>query len=764
MMFKIKRGLWFCLIIGLLIGIQSAISEHTADISLKSTTPDPVYELNEVKIKIDVENLETSSHSINKIIINTTLLDITSANDPSSWSSLISEDNKSVEWYGGSIHSDFLGRFTFYVTVPDLVSNQTETIAVKTEDDNGEFQFNDINISLLMDSAAPTYVLNSPQENSFVKDGSLLFNVTFTEEESGLDYSLIHYGYFDTATKNSSTTALPLDCIDNDCLSTHTTENSNLYLGFYFEIVDLAGNKDHTDWSDAAWYFMYIDSEAPTLTINTADSVSTNSNEYNFNYDLSENTFTVGGDFNPLVECLAYLVDESYTESLVGSKTLTYGVAEDDLTANLDGLTEGLYQWYMECTDSAGWAAASTQRDITLDYSAPNIAITSHENESVVNNQTYIKFTIDDELGDVENVWSNYGPLDWSDGFFQIHSSQFNQDYNLLQIYANDTVGNINNEEFTIYVDSQKPNVSLISPDDGETIINDVVRFTATDDYSTVLNCSLYVEGNLERNDLVNSSQNSWNLNRGDGTYTWNITCTDDVGNTGNSARTVTINTPKAPSNGNGDSGGGTTTKNIELKEKTITPETDLKTKSENIIPQEELSLETICDYTLEISLPESISFLEQESYDCEITNRGNCDIQKLDLHLDTELNPFIDFSQATIIDLNQGNKSKLQVIRKTEKKEWPISLFTGSAIAERMMAKKISGIITIKGTNGEESVFTQDLPVNIEVLAPEKMIWTIKLALPGTGFIALLTILTVFLIKRRFIKNKDPFVPWHKK
>jgi hypothetical protein len=80
--------------------------------------------------------------------------------------------------------------------------------------------------------------------------------------------------------------------------------------------------------------------------------------------------------------------------------------------------------------------------------------------------------------------------------------------------------------------DSSAPNITLVSPDDGNLTTEHTIVFNyiVTDD-TGIANCSLYIDGNLNQTDssVSNNTLQSFSLTLADGSYTWQIRCYDST-------------------------------------------------------------------------------------------------------------------------------------------------------------------------------------------------------------------------------------------
>jgi hypothetical protein len=132
---------------------------------------------------------------------------------------------------------------------------------------------------------------------------------------------------------------------------------------------------------------------------------------------------------------------------------------------------------------------------------------------------------------------------------------------------CNDTLGNLNTTEVRYFqIDTTKPNVTLEGPNEGasgEGTTSFNFEYNVSDNLN-VSTCSLILNGvDVEQNSST-VMQNETNLisrNLEVNDYTWNINCTDQAGNVGNSSeRTITVSAPSSGAGGSssgGGSGGG---------------------------------------------------------------------------------------------------------------------------------------------------------------------------------------------------------------
>ncbi len=222
-------------------------------------------------------------------------------------------------------------------------------------------------------------------------------------------------------------------------------------------------------------------------------------------------------------------------------------------------------------------------------------------------------------------------------------------------------------------------------------------------------------------------------------------------------------------STGSGGSGGGggsgfSSRKTVEIvdvsneKEISTTTGSLLKTKSRIINPEEENpTLQPACDYALEVSLPEKISLVKEESFQGEIINKGTCTLQKLNLYLSQNLKSKINFSISKSTNLTKNGKLIFTLIRKTEKKKksW-LDFLTGSTITTFTVPEMITGNFVLEGEEDENIVFKKELPLDVEVLSTTEKISPLKLSLWSLVLFIYLILIFFFFLKERRSRGKN--------
>jgi len=286
--------------------------------------------------------------------------------------------------------------------------------------------------------------------------------------------------------------------------------------------------------------------------------------------------FIADSDTNDAFSCTLYLNDVPYeTDSGVQNDTETTIIPNSTLA-------EGVYQWYVSCTDDDG-TNESSERTITIDNSSATAILNSPASNynSSSTNVTFNCTSADNT--DLANAtlygnWSAWHANETADVSGTSSTAKFSKNisegryvWNCLACDAgNDCSFASNNRTFT--VDTHYPDISLVSPSDGSntTSKTKTFKYEVTDNFG-VKNCSLYVgdEGDevLKTTDtsIDNGKENSFSpMDFSEKTYYWYVKCYDYAGNHEDSdEREFTVHaSSEIP--GSGVSGYENTTKTFE--------------------------------------------------------------------------------------------------------------------------------------------------------------------------------------------------------
>ena len=401
-----------------------------------------------------------------------------------------------------------------------------------------------------LDNDVPNVTLNRPTANETVYTTSVVFNWTVID------------------TDPSPTCNLTLDGVLNQS-NIAANESSPTY-----RIVTGVGPGNHswgvTCWDGAGYANV---SETRNFTVDTTVSVVLSSPANNtidgdgsvsFKYTpQSLAGFTLGF-------CDLYL-DNISNATHIG---LTSG-AQD--TFSINGIPDGTHGWYVNCTDSAGSIGLSATWYILIDLQDP--VVTPHEPNGTAfpSNSVAFNWTATDnlDLNMTCNVRVN-GTLQTPGNINTPNATPTNRTYSgftdgffIWNVTCTDDGQRNGTSPLRNFTIQQPPTITLSQPSAGNRTANTTIsfRYTPTDNSNALANCSVILDGLLNRTNstITHGAVNTINVTGvTEGYHEWNITCTDPNGNTGTNisgrnftvdltAPSITLNYPGDGSFLNGD-------------------------------------------------------------------------------------------------------------------------------------------------------------------------------------------------------------------
>ncbi len=260
---------------------------------------------------------------------------------------------------------------------------------------------------------------------------------------------------------------------------------------------------------------------------------SGNSLEINFSINLTEDNY--------VWNCFS-LDNKSNSDSESGNFSLTINEKFVTLSSPSNNSYTNVNDTNFTCnsqTDSVLQLANST---FYLWNSTGNLTYNETKNISGNSNETIFNFTLTNEISYLWNCLS------------------YDNGSELIFADAN----------FTLIYDITNPNITLVSPADGDSSLTGTnnVDFEYNVSEENLANCSLII------NDIEDQTNNSINVSITNeftkslsvGSYDWKINCVDFAGNIQNSsARTLIINSPSSTSSSSGGGGGGGGGSSVEI-------------------------------------------------------------------------------------------------------------------------------------------------------------------------------------------------------
>ncbi|MHA2278572.1 MAG: Ig-like domain-containing protein, partial [Candidatus Kariarchaeaceae archaeon] len=279
------------------------------------------------------------------------------------------------------------------------------------------FNFNSSSFNFIIDSTYPTIILNSPQNDSFILEGIKLDLIIF-------DTNLIYVNY-----SINMGPAIPFSSPFN--ISTLGWHGGNYTIQIYAQ--DMAGN------SKSTWFIFSIDSKVPIIVLN----------------DPLENSVCQSGTILDFTIWDQNLTQVNY--SINGGASIPLFEPYDIQTT---GWSDGDCSIQINALDLAG-NQNSSMFFFIFDSTKPDIILETPNNNSIISNGKVIEFSINDtnlllvnySINGGENIYSpdefNISTENWIDGNYSIH------------INALDLAGNTNYGWFFFTIDSALPSIEF---------------------------------------------------------------------------------------------------------------------------------------------------------------------------------------------------------------------------------------------------------------------------------------------------------------
>ncbi len=318
------------------------------------------------------------------------------------------------------------------------------------------------------------------------------------------------------------------------------------YNGSTGDIYFMQGNTVDTTPN---WYSrLYVSSAKGTATSVTGNDCLTTS--YSTNYKtLSNGSWYCVNDSSSNIWKLQPIWNDTLTITLSYWK-IPFGASSQNIS--LDTLLpKDVYEgnWSISCraydgTDYSSWLNSSI---IWKDYNAPNLTIIKPEAKYYSSNYSLtLNLSVLDRITQTSCIYS----VKNSSGAYEVSNITFancnNQTFNvsgnglyILRVYANDSVNNINFSSVDFGVSMNAPAVVLDYPSNDSYFASGANRyfnFTPTDS-DGIKQCDLYANFNglwginETFTPVTNATMRGTTKNIAEGSYLWNVNCTDNNNN-----------------------------------------------------------------------------------------------------------------------------------------------------------------------------------------------------------------------------------------
>ncbi|MFW6449953.1 MAG: Ig-like domain-containing protein, partial [Nanoarchaeota archaeon] len=225
-------------------------------------------------------------------------------------------------------------------------------------------------------------------------------------------------------------------------------------------------------------------------------------------------------------------------------------------------IEQGQHSWSVNCTDDAGNVVGSDKRDFNVDTSKPNVELnqpTNYYNSS--SDEVNFNWTATDNLAEemmcdlIINEEVSESAIKSVNDTSNTHTvSNVEQGHHNWSVNCTDDAGNVGESEkrdFT--VDIQEPGVALEEPINYYNSSSDSINFnwTATDNLADEMKCDLIINEEINESAIksVNDTYTNYTVdNIEQGQHSWSVNCTDDAGNSNQSAvYDFTVDTTNPP-------------------------------------------------------------------------------------------------------------------------------------------------------------------------------------------------------------------------
>ncbi len=369
------------------------------------------------------------------------------------------------------------------------------------------------------DFEPPSITLDSPANDFITNDQNVIFNASISDNSGIANVSL--FGNWTGSFSRNLTNSSGLDSVYEF--------NQELPDGTFVWAIQACDISNNCNVSENRT--ITIDSTDPVININSPNADNFSSSLINFNISLSEPA-----------DLAWYTLDNGINNISMSST--------DNINWNAtnSSIADGEYLVNFYANDSAGNTGTSS-RVFGIDTINPSVIIFSPQPINYTTNSLLLNFSAVDS--GLESCWYS------DDGGITNNTLNSCQDiiYSALQgvttlnVYANDSAGNLNDsEKVTFFVDSIAPSLSFVTPPTrpngsffGENYIP--VKVTISEANFANITYELYNSTGLENRTIFNTPVTEFNwtgLSQSNIDYSYNVSVTDILGNS-NSTETRTL-------------------------------------------------------------------------------------------------------------------------------------------------------------------------------------------------------------------------------
>jgi hypothetical protein len=368
------------------------------------------------------------------------------------------------------------------------------------------------NWTFYVDTLSPQPTLFYPTIDQIISQSSINFNFSIADN---LD---------DTLICNITANDIVIDENFNAANGTYTNRTNALSIGNYLWNVTCADNAGNTNTSETR-NFTIIDL-IPVVNLITPDYDWQATSNPVLEYNASDN--------NNIVNCSLYLNGE-FNQS---NSTEVNESGTNNFT--LSGLSDGLYNWTVNCTDDTGSSVQPSERNFYVDTTPPTVNLNLLANESTsLSSDVNLNFTTTENLGTPNcNITINNVVVDPS--FSANNGSLTNRLVSGLSdglkywnVTCWDSAGLTSTSETYWFNLTEYPLITQDTQANKSFNTTTVELFYTPSDNTGFQSCDLYLNGAFNQSNSThvnNGAQNNFTLTLGVGYYNWSILCVDSYG------------------------------------------------------------------------------------------------------------------------------------------------------------------------------------------------------------------------------------------
>ena len=222
-------------------------------------------------------------------------------------------------------------------------------------------------------------------------------------------------------------------------------------------------------------------------------------------------------------------------------ENITYSPLNNQQTNfSINDLSDGFYNWTINCFDTYGLENNSETRFFYKDNSTPQVNLFYPGDEDIIySSQITFNFTATDNLA--QNLTCNFTvdgnitSIIAENGSTNLISRSFISGEHYWNVSCSDYSGNLNISETRKFTTFAPPDVILISPEPDSWLNYTEVEFEyyAYKYEEDIVNCSLYIDNEFVKvnsTPIINDNSNYFTEILSQGNHTWNVYCADSLG------------------------------------------------------------------------------------------------------------------------------------------------------------------------------------------------------------------------------------------